>query len=431
VPPPNPLIYNVQGVRKYNQQPFDTFTTTFSQNEPQISFICEYYADEEKSLGVLVVWEAHYDATHYELYKKNIFEDTDFKRILFLETPSLAEETSKYVSYLKNHLGIALDPDNNFIIFDADIKPDRIYEYKILASRVPKNIKEVDYGSTILSKALGTYREVSSVNNYTLFDFAAVTLGSSQVAWVIALLNSNIHFFGLSTSNSNLYSMIAPKTQVLFVSDLLTIMSILNNSYTMFGIKNSLMFMISLLGNLDTDFQNAFSTSINEGLKTFSYDNFITSIKAKVPILNTIYTISQTANNADALTTLSQLSINLPTNSGTESITSMEGLSNIFNFVNNLYLDLIYSQQKNNPTTILNLLTSLQQSNNAAILAAAQKETVVTAAPIVIAPVVQKNPVSIIQLLNTNLGGLSFKPLVSPLQINSFGLNINSLKNIK
>ena len=57
----------------------------FSNKQPNLLFVCDYVV-EDKSIGSLIVFEQHLDATHYEVFKKNKFDnEPKFERIKLLD----------------------------------------------------------------------------------------------------------------------------------------------------------------------------------------------------------------------------------------------------------------------------------------------------------------------------------------------------------
>lgn len=414
--PKDTLFYNVSGVRKYDQVVFEKSAATFANNEPEITMISEYIVDEQ-SLGVLIVFEKYYDATHYELFKQNIFAGTKFERILFLDAKSLKDETDRYSRYLSDYIGMKIDFNKHFIVFDPLVKEDRIYEYKIKASRVPSKVTEVDFDFIVESKGLGAKREVDKTIKSSLFDFAGSTLGSRDLGWLISLLNEKVPFFG-RVAQDNLYGLIQPESNILFVNNTQNVLNIIKDSFSLFGEKITLSHIVNVLGGLGSDFIASFNSAINETSKTFSYANFISSIRNKVPIYSLILTVSESSNNADALNKLSKLSITLPTTKiGNESYLSIEGLTKIFNFVNGIYLTVIYSQDNNNSVEIKKIIDALNAPAEPAAPAPINSLSPSATLPVVAAPTPVVNaparttstvaPPIVIVTPPANLGGLT------------------------
>ena len=132
--------------KKIINENFEKIAKKFVGGNPDILFIADYIVENEL-LGSLLVIDRYFDATHYEFYKRNVFnKESKFERILFLDFENLEQETSKYMSYINDVLGFKeLQKSQIFVIFDHLVKKDRIYEYNVKAARVPKNVSEVDY----------------------------------------------------------------------------------------------------------------------------------------------------------------------------------------------------------------------------------------------------------------------------------------------
>lgn len=171
--------------------------------------------------------------------------------------------------------------------------------------------------------------------------------------WTIPLVNENISFFNYKTA----FSPLSEITKDLFVpKNTNDIMNILKTSASFFGYKQSLIHLIKTLGGLSVDFVNAFSDSIDETKHIFSYSKFNDILRQKVNIFNLLINIS--TNEAAALK-LKELSIFVEIKVGDEDYTTISRLSNIINYINNIYLAILQSQQNNNPATIRNILQDL------------------------------------------------------------------------
>src|SRR3990167_1296300 len=134
---------------------FDRTTKNYINSEPQILFVSEYKVDD-KQAGVLLVFEKFFESTHYEIFKRNIFStNSEFERILFIDSKNLEDERKNYISYIKDILGFNnIDENKIFIYHDDELKSDRIYEYKVRAVFVPRTVNEIDYDSILQSKDL-------------------------------------------------------------------------------------------------------------------------------------------------------------------------------------------------------------------------------------------------------------------------------------
>jgi hypothetical protein len=374
--PLDKVVYTFPGVTKDTQPVFEKVSETFAKNRPAILNILQYIV-EGQVLGVLIVWRKFQDATHYEIFKKNIFKDNPlYERILFLDAVSLRQETDRYIKYATD-LGLPLDPMQVYIAFDPLVKEDRIYEYKVKASRLAASEKEIDY-DFILQSRDATYTidltGVASAGN--LFDFAreAPSVYSADLAWSVALLNK-ISFFGTQST--------LPITQftqkILVAKNINNIMEILKTSFSFFGEIKSLVHMVKVLGGLSKEFVLAFQNSLSENDNTFSYSLFNTQLRSQISVFSVLVSISETKDNATALAELAKLSINLPRKTGVEYFTSPGGLSNIFNYINAMYLAIINTQLNNNAEAIRKIFEKLVNKEVAPIVAHAERSTAVVA----------------------------------------------------
>lgn len=343
--------FNNPNIKKFANPEFENFSKKFINSEPELLFVCEYFVDGV-SIGVLCVWERFPDATHYEVFKKNLFSaDAKFERVLFLDSVRLEEETTYYIDYIQKVLGISINQDEIYIMLDTTIKEDRIYEYRIRAARVPKAAAEVDYDFILEGKKLTKEVAVDDVSVNTIFDFAGVTLGSKDLAWTIAVMNETVPYFGRGPFEKPIGSLDLPLNEnqdkfIMLANDSQNILKIFNESISLFNLKDTITNLINSLGGLPVDFREAFLDSVDEVAKTFSYDFFKKQIRSKSPVYNLILDVSETANikKADVTSRLSKLSIALPTDKGSESLSSVEKLTRILAFVNKTFLAVIYAQ---------------------------------------------------------------------------------------
>jgi hypothetical protein len=364
--PPLPLvipklpIYNLTGVSKLNLVSFEQTSADFARNKPTVYFVVDYIIDGKK-IGNLIVFKKYKTATHYEVFKRNIFtEISSFQRTLFLDTTDLLTETKQFAIYLGEHLGFTGVADGSYYcIMDPLIKDDRIYEYKIKASKIPQSATEVDYDFILESKGLVQFSKIDSITKSGLNNFTVVNLGSQQLSWIIALLNRSLNFFSVNTILNSLIDILPPNSSLAIPTNISHIKNIFNDSVSLFGIDSTLNQIISLLGGLTTDFRNSFNESLNNIAKTFSYSTFVSSARKKVPAFNLFLSISEHAGNADALTRLSQLSIQIPNKVGTETYTTIEGLSNIFYFIQSIIFVIVRAQD--NSTELETILADLNK----------------------------------------------------------------------
>ena len=339
---------NFQATVKPN---FERFAKNYISDEPDILFTAEYIV-EGKRAGILVVWEKYYDSTHYELFKRNVFKSAaDFERILFLDTQSLEEERGHFIDYIRNTLGFTDINENNIYIFLDDlVKEDRIYEYKVSGARLPKSASEVDYDMILESKDLVNPVEVARGSSATIFSFAGANLGSTDLAWIVSLSNDDLEFFGQAGHENAIAQMISPnasdgKLLVFVPKKIDDIMMILKDSLNLFSTKEVFKNLLESLGGLLTGFRDAFLNSVDEEEIVFSYDSFSADVKSKVPVFSMLLEISE-SDAANATTNLSSLSIVLPKETGTESLTSLDRLTKILKFVDETMIVLLYAQEE-------------------------------------------------------------------------------------
>lgn len=352
-------------VTKFQNPEFERHSKKFMSSEPELLFVAEYIVDDKK-IGSLLVWERFLDATHYEIFKKNLFQDKPaFERVLFLDAQSLEEETVNYIPYLKDTVGLDLEEDKVFVILDTIVKQDRIYKYKIKAARIPKSSNEVDYDAILEGKGLTKPVAVDQSNSSNIFDFAGVTLGSRDLAWVIALLNDPVGYFGRNSLekplvDSELDVNADGEEFVLIASDVNDVVRVINDSITLFGVKPTFEHLLKSLKGLNLDFRKAFVDSIDEVKNVFSYDNYRDTIKKQVPVFSLVLQAAESGNTA-AVLELSKLSVVVPSNTGSESFSSIEGLTKILTFVNDIFLAVLYAQDKTQK--IKNIIDDVQSGD--------------------------------------------------------------------
>lgn len=358
--------FKKDGIKEASKKPdqeFERFAENYINDEPEILFVVEYIVEDE-ILGSLIVWEKYYDSTHYEVFKKNTFQaDAKFDRILFLDSQNLEEERSNFIGYIKDVLGFDdIDENGIYIVFDDHLKEDRIYEYKIAATRVPKDAKEVDYDMVLESKGLLNTTEVISTSAATLFSLAGASLGSEDLAWTIAISNDKVNFFGRSPAEQNIPTILSDnildgKIDVFVPRNVNDILCVIKESMSIFDTRSVFDRLIDSLGGLPNEFKKSFLLAIDEERNTFSYDKFKEVMRESVPVFDLVLDIAESTPGEDssalevlagndATKKLSSLSISVPNNKGSEALTSVVELSNIFKFVNDSVIIVLYSQEK-------------------------------------------------------------------------------------
>jgi len=330
---------------------FESFAKTYVNNEPEILCACEYYVGD-KLFGSLLIWEKFFDSTHYEVFKRNLFiSDSKFERVLFLDAVSLEGEKQHYINYLKDTVGLNFDFQNILVFFDPVIKPDRVYEYKILASRVPKDANEVEFDMILESRNLVRKSVVDSTSQNTIFDTSAAIFGSRDLAWILGILNEDSVFFGKLGVRSPLARFYGTKedgseSEIISPFDINDVLKIIHEAISLFGYSATLDRIITEIDGLTLDFKAAALASLDEARGVFSYDTFRETIKKTSPIFNIVIQVSESGDRAQALSALSKISIIIPQNSGTEELSSVDGLTKIFKFINEIYLSTQLAQDK-------------------------------------------------------------------------------------
>ena len=346
--PKDQLYFNIVGLTKYQNVAFDRYSKNFTENSPQIICCIEYFYNQT-SLGCLVIFERYLNASHYEVYKRNIFQaDAKFQRVLFLDYKSLEEETEKLIPYVIDKLKLNLKYEDVFIFYDHVIKEDRIYEYKVRAAQIPNNVSEIDFDSILKSNNLANEKILSV--SISLKNLAEQTLGASNLSWILAMCNSTVSYFAVAPTTSG--------NKVLIPSNINSVMEIIKTSFSNFGEKNTLEYILKILGGLPEEFLQSALGSISEINNNFSYDKFRELIRNKIPILNIVLSIVE-SGNLSSIYSLSKLSVNIPTNKGNETFLTIEGLTNIFNYIRDMFLVLVNSQFSNNEDEIAKLLEDI------------------------------------------------------------------------
>jgi hypothetical protein len=345
----------------------DRAAEKFAGNEPEILFVSEYIVNDQHC-GALLVWEKYYDATHYEVFKRNLFQaGSDFERILFLDVASLEEERNYFIGYIKNTLGFGeLNADDIYIILDDMTKEDRIYEYKVIATMVPKSSFEVEYDLSLRSQNLLNKVELSPDSKSTLMDFAGINLGSEDLAWAISLVNPELKYFGRNALEKPIVSFLKPSVNSndLFVyipQNINHIMDLFKECISLFSMIDSISDLVAAIGGLPTEFRDSLLESIDEKKNVFSYEHFKESIRHKIPVFDLFLDIIQT-KDANAIKKLSELDILIPSDRGSQSITSMEGLSKVFSFVDNMLISLMYAQETGTFSKIQEIIAGINKN---------------------------------------------------------------------
>jgi hypothetical protein len=363
---------NIKQVKKKVRPAFERSARNFMDDEPEIVFVAEYIVEGEL-LGSLLVWEKYRDATHYEIFKRNLFsQDPSFDRILFLDKTSLEEERKRLIPYIREDLGFEDINEEDFLIFfDHRVKEDRIYEYKIKATRVPTRPADVDYDLAMESQDLLTSITISDTSTASMFDFAGSTLQSEDLAWVFALLNENIKFFGRMGAERSLPEMMVKlgadsgsgEIDVLIPRNMEDLLSIVSESVALFGVREAFGHIADVMGGITKEFRCSLIDAIDETRNVFSYDRFRMVITHQLPVFQLLLDLSESESVRDKKA-LSQLPVSLPTNTGSEVVNSLDGLSKVFKFVNDSLLVALYSQDQENFEKIREIIEEIAASQD-------------------------------------------------------------------
>lgn len=343
---------------------FEQALSDYINFSPELICVVEYVVGGEFK-GVLLVWEKYFKSTHYEVYKKNLFNyNAQFERILFLDAVSLTEETQYYLSYVNDIVGLNVNKEKYYIILDTNIKPDRIYEYKIKAFKVPTASSNISYGHILQSKLLTNSVVVNTNNNNTIYDFAQATMANKDLAWIVALMNDNTSYFGMEPLVKKMvdYNLPVDKFGQKFayvVNDKKDIMTIFNESVSLFKITGTVQQLLLLLGGIGVNigFNKNIIASIDTNKNTFSYDRFRTLMLTRYVFFNTYLSlIGSTPLMIPTLSGLKKLDSFVMKNTGSAPFSSIANITNILKFINGYYIVLSY--YVNNTAQIEDLLDS-------------------------------------------------------------------------
>lgn len=321
LPPPS-LAEQIQKIRENSK---------FTENKPTILFISDYIVDDQ-FIGILIVFEKYLNATHYEIFKKNKFDnEPKFERVLFLDSVALEQETKNFLPFLIS-AGFSLDADSVLIVLDNNIKQDRIYEFFVRSGRVPQAINELNL--ELIMKSKNMLNSAMSSEGSTIKSISSSLFGAPESSWIIALLNDFVPFFGNPLGFSQGQEIIFPK-------DTSQLMKIINDAVYLFGAKISLVHLLSILGSIHTfdvskkkpgrineEIFQSFSESIDELNGTFSFD-FLNSFLLE---------------NSETFKALSE-STTLNKKTGTLPFGSLENLSQIFSYIQSLDFSVMNFQQ--------------------------------------------------------------------------------------
>lgn len=280
---------------------YERFSQGFVEGEPKMLFAIDYFVDGEFK-GILLVWKKYFDATHYEVYKRNIFskltqgdKEPKFSRVLFLAEEQLIIERSKYIDYIMKIDGIQLKESELFIFHDPHITEDRIYQYKVRAARVPRKVDEVDYDYTLLSQENAYIIDLPNSDLRDIYGTSARIFGNRNQSWMLALLNDKLKQF----SPKSLNAPVSLVTKELVVPNNYAggeVFKIIEDSIFLFGVKATFKRMFEIMGGLPDVFVDTFLDNFDPADRVFHSDRFSTQILSKIVIVGT--SVSESTQSA-------------------------------------------------------------------------------------------------------------------------------------
>jgi len=280
---------------------FESSPDFYTSNIPKLLFVVEYVVSGE-FLGCLLVWKKYLDSTHYEIFKKNIFsklsggtQDSEFNRVLFLSVKDLEKERSYYVDYIRQIGDFVINEDDILIFHDPHIKKDRIYQYKIVATKVPQKISEIDYNFILLHKEKAYITEVHPESSeLDMYNNSAKIFGDRRHAWVMSLLNDSLRFFSPNSVNVPISNFLV-NNEIVMPTDYKAsdIMKIIDDSIFLFGVKDTYKQVLSLIGGLPDIFFDIFVESIDPVDRIFYTDKFNSRVANEIIVTKTTISDSE------------------------------------------------------------------------------------------------------------------------------------------
>jgi hypothetical protein len=253
------IVDNLFGTSKDNIAANSRAHERFASGSPILLCVIEYLDEAGGLIGSLLAWDRYIakdyyeqsgkqieivlEATHYEIFKRNVFaENEDYNRIMFVDKKTLLEETKNYIPYLEKTLGLDVKDEDIIIVLDKTIKKDRIYDYKVKATLIPQTYRDIYYDIILRSRDRIRGNRVDSKSN--LADIANAKLGSYVYTWILSLVNPNISYFDTGLMLKGV------ETGLLNIPEnIIDITTIINESATMFGAKNTFENIGYLLGS--------------------------------------------------------------------------------------------------------------------------------------------------------------------------------------
>jgi hypothetical protein len=337
IPPPTlPTINSADTNPNSNR----AFADVFMGNAPDILFVAEYADANADPVGVLIVWENYYNASHYEVWKRvYTAQDNSWQRIFIIDSTHLKTETDQYRPYIEKRLKFRIASDY-FAILDTDVKTDTIVQYKVAAGNYPASAA-VDYEAVLKSQGALSLVDINTTD--TIFDFSQRVFGTRDYGWIISLLNFGAQFFGKAPVTVPLRQFIIG-SQAYVPKNLALIPKIVQESIYYFGLYATLKNMLSYTSDTTdlvgyTNFIPLILESINTSNNTLSYNTLQAKLKIAYP------------NYADYMNRLSQGTIQnqpiiIPNYTDASSFTSLTDLTFMFLRLNTILVTVLYALDK-------------------------------------------------------------------------------------
>jgi len=144
-------------------------------------------------------------------------------------------------------------------------------------------------------------------------------------------------------------------------TDMNDVMSIIKDSMNFFGVKATYRRIFYILGGLPDVFIYIALLSMSESKRVFSYDLFKSYIIKFSPIIKVFVDLSTSAVEIDKYVS-SKLPVTALPYAGSENLYSLDSISKVFSFVNNMYMLSSYSQDTDVVATIKALIQEYEDS---------------------------------------------------------------------
>jgi hypothetical protein len=194
------------------------------------------------------------------------------------------------------------------------------------------------------------------------------------LAWALALVNEDIQFFGRRPTEIPLTQLASAgvvngSLPLLIPKNLNDVLCIIIDSIALFNGREALEHVASVLGGLPAEFLRAFTQALDPTNNVFSFPAFRSALRREVPVFQLILDIAESGDR-EATSSLSKLSITVPTTQGSESLTNLVGLSRIFKNVNDTFIAVANSQDNFDRVKAIRAQVALDREREDALEAA-------------------------------------------------------------